>query len=617
MFYYEVLIVAHALAPLTYHSQSQIKLNSFVKVNLRGKESLALVYKEVEKPSFQTLEIKEELSTYLTPFEAHLLNFMSYYYSCEPSICAGLFEPFEPFKFSENQEIFSSTLPELNEEQKKAFDFCLEHDFSLIFGDTGCGKSEIYINAIAKTLNEGKQALLLMPEIALTPQMKIRLEKYFKGSLGIWHSGISKAKKKELLQDFLKGKIRLIAGARSALFLPFSDLGLIVVDEEHDESYKNSAKPAYNARDLALYLAKNPPKNQTIKTILGSATPSATSYFKIPFYRIKGTYFKSSKKYIFDPHPLGLSKLIIAELSKVLEAGRQAVVFLPTRGNFKRLECKECNQKFLCPFCAVSMSLHKNSNALKCHYCGYACVVPKSCPSCGSEVFEASKLGTSELKEMLQKALPNAKIAKFDRDEITTAKKLEKALKDFNDGQIDILVGTQMLSKGHDYHNVELAVVLGLDEHLCYADFRAREKTLALAIQIAGRAGRATEGKIIIQTREEKFFGKYLSDFEGFLKEDLELRKPLYPPFARLMRILIAHKNENLAQSSQNEILNQIANIKDLEIIGYGKAQIACIASKHRYSILLRSHSHSALIKAGNIAKTYNALADIDPLNFS
>ena len=623
MFYYEIIIIGNALAPLTYQSEKELELFSIIKVNLRNKEVLGLVWQQVAKPSFKTKNILANTTLKLSQIQIKLLKFISHYYSSEPAITAGLFEPLntellensDPTGREQNSKNSNfEKLPILSEQQQKALEFSSKHDISLIFGDTGSGKSEIYINAIAKALNNGDQALLLMPEIALTPQMKIRLEKYFGTTLGIWHSGISKVAKKRLLDDFHSGKIRLIAGARSALFLPFRKLSLIIVDEEHDESYKNAAKPAYNARDLALYLAKN---FAGVKTILGSATPSVTSYYKIPYFRLKGTYFNSSKEYIFDPSLLGLSKLIISHLESVLNEQKQAVIFLPTRGNFKVLLCKECAASFSCPYCAVSMSLHKSSNALKCHYCGYSQPIPKTCDKCGGATFQSQKIGTSELKELLEKALPNAKIAKFDRDEITTAKKLETLLKNFNDGKIDILVGTQMLSKGHDYHNVALAVILGLDEHLCYPDFRAQEKTLALAQQIAGRAGRASHGKIIIQTKQAEFFEKYLENYEAFIKDELELRNPLYPPFARLLRILISYKDENKVLNTQNSIVSELKNIAELEIIGYGKAAIAFIASKFRYEILLRSNSIEALLKAGFIAQKHGALADIDPFNFS
>lgn len=636
MFYYEIIITAHALAPLTYSCEHELEPFCEVLVEVGNKQKKGYIYRQVDKPNFKCKEILSQTGFYLTPTQIELLKFISSYYSSELAVTAGLFEPFCDSENFEDSSDFS-TLPQLSQLQNKALDFALSNDVSLIFGDTGSGKSEIYICAIAKSLKAGRQALLLMPEIALTPQMQKRLEKYFGTGVGLWHSKIAKGKKAELLKDFMSGKIRLIAGARSALFLPFKKLGLVVVDEEHDESYKSASKPCYNARDLAIWLgARNsripndksqeksnsgiPCENddfKSIRTVLGSATPSVVSYQKIPHFRLKGTFFNSSKEYIYDHSPLGLSAMIISHLAAVLEAKKQAVIFLPTRGNFKVLLCKDCGKSFSCPFCAVNMSLHKNANALKCHYCGFSCPLPHACEHCGGSVLQSQKIGTSELKLMLESALPNAKIAKFDRDEITTAKKLEALLKDFNEGKIDILVGTQMLSKGHDYHNVELAVILGLDEHLAHADFRAGEKTLALAMQIAGRAGRASHGKVIIQTAQQEFFESYLSDFEAFIKDELELREPLYPPFARLSRILISQTNEQKAQQITAQIINELQSVPNLEIIGHGKAPIAYIASKFRYSILLRSASHAPLLKAGAIALAHGATADINPFNFN
>ena len=309
--------------------------------------------------------------------------------------------------------------------------------------------------------------------------------------------------------------------------------------------------------------------------------------------------------------------MIISHLQEILQQKKQAVVFLPTRANFKLLKCQECGQSFICPFCSVALSLHKKQNALKCHYCGFMCPIPQACEKCGNNLLEASKIGTSELKLMLEKTLPNAVIAKFDRDEITTAKKLESLLKNFNDQKIDILVGTQMLSKGHDYHNVALAVIMGLDEHLFHCDFRAREKTLALALQIAGRAGRASEGKIIIQSKFSSFFYPYLNDFEEFLKDELVQRNPLYPPFSRLARIIISTDNQSKNENLQNKLVLEFQNIADLEIVGYGKAAIEQIANMHRNYILLRAQNPAPLIKACQIAQNNGAWPDIDPFSFS
>ena len=615
-------------------------------------------------------------------------------------------------------------IPNLTPAQEQARKFAEANETSLIFGDTGSGKSEIYIALIAQTLAAGKQALFLMPEISLTPQMTKRLQSYFGEQLGVWHSKISPKKKREILEKFNAGEIWLIAGARSALFLPFSDLGLIVVDEEHDDSYKSAAAPRLNARDAAIFVGKK----LGIRVVLGSATPALSTYAKQPHFRLRGTYFSSAKRFIFDESETGLSPKILTEIGRSLEASKQAVVFLPTRANYKYMVCENCGQIVRCPFCAVGMSYHADAAALKCHYCGFSTFYKASCENCGGEVMQARKIGTGELAAQLAARFPSARIAKFDRDEITTQRKLEALLNNFNAHKIDILVGTQMLSKGHDYHGVDLAVIMGIDEHLSYPDFRAREKTLALAMQVAGRAGRSGQGRVVIQTRQSGFFRDYIENYDDFLRDEAEFREGLYPPYMRLLRVLISHKNENAASEIMNVALEllrrkqargsafasydgldarranlsalnlqnsaqqggkQISNFKfqssdlcrddanlnhqkntsnlknaaqisacdgdadsvnlkperksaaqnfinlaaentaensvqylkekaseSFEIIGYGKAGIAYIASKFRFEILLRASSHVPLINAARALEHLPVEIDMDPVNF-
>ena len=616
-----------------------------------------------------------------------------------------------------------SKIPNLTPAQEQARKFAEANETSLIFGDTGSGKSEIYITLIAQALAAGKQALFLMPEISLTPQMTKRLQSYFGERLGVWHSKISPKKKCEILEKFNAGEIRLVAGARSALFLPFSDLGLIVVDEEHDDSYKSAAAPRLNARDAAIFVGKK----LGIRVVLGSATPALSTYAKQPHFRLRGTYFSSAKRFIFDESETGLSPKILTEIGRSLEAGKQAVVFLPTRANYKYMVCENCGQIVRCPFCAVGMSYHADAAALKCHYCGFSTFYKASCENCGGEVMQARKIGTGELAAQLAARFPSARIAKFDRDEITTQRKLEALLNNFNAHKIDILVGTQMLSKGHDYHGVDLAVIMGIDEHLSYPDFRAREKTLALAMQVAGRAGRSGQGRVVIQTRQSGFFRDYIENYDDFLRDEAEFREGLYPPYMRLLRVLISHKNEkaaseimnvalellrrkqagdsafashdgldarqanlsalnleNSAQQSGKQISNfkfqssdlcggdvnlnrqNVSNLKNaaqisacdagagsvnlkperneiaqnfinlaaenlaensaqylkekasegFEIIGYGKAGIAYIASKFRFEILLRAGSHVPLINAARALEHLPVEIDMDPVNF-
>lgn len=618
--YYKTAVLGSNLRPLLYFSQKKIPDFSIVSIPL-GKQSVknAVVLGICDEPNFQNgkkFEIKEIIeitNLYFTPYQANLAEFIAYYYVCEIGMVFDIFTPCE--KIEQNSQICKfENLPNLTDKQQKAYEFASNNETSLIFGDTGSGKSEIYINLIAKTLEVGKQSLFLMPEIALTPQMKKRLERYFAGSVALWHSKIAPKKKKEILEKFIKGEIKLIAGARSALFLPFTNLGLIVVDEEHDDSYKSAQKPRYNARDLAIFIGKK----LGIKVVLGSATPSLTTYAKQPNFRLKGTFFQSEKKFIYDICETALSDTILSQISKSLNANHQAIVFLPTRANYKYIICQNCKTIQKCPFCAVAMSYHEKSNSLKCHYCGFSNFYKIPCAKCGGNLMEARKIGTSEIVKQLENKFPNAKIAKFDRDEITTQKKLETLLKDFNDAKIDILVGTQMLSKGHDYHNVDLAVIMGIDEQLSYADFRSREKTLALVMQVSGRAGRAGVGRVVLQTEQSEFFKDYIQNYDEFLSDESTMREPLYPPFARLLRILISHKNDGTAKDTTGKAVQILKTAPNIEIIGHGKAGIEYIASKYRYEILLRSNSPKALINAANLVRDLpNLEIDMDPINFS
>lgn len=507
--------------------------------------------------------------------------------------------------------------PSLNPAQQEALNFAKSRKTSLIFGDTGSGKSEIYFSLIREYLLAGKQVLLLMPEISLTPQMTKRLKSYFGESFGVWHSKITPKKRGEILQKFQSREINLIAGARSALFLPFSELGLIIVDEEHDDSYKSAQNPHYNARDLAIFLASK----FDVKVVLGSATPSVTSFAKQPHFRLKGTFFKSEKKFIYDESETGLSGVVLGELAASFAGGKQAVVFLPTRANFRYLSCRECGSTIKCPFCSVGMSFYKKRNLLKCQYCGFTASATCSCEKCGSRMIEAKKIGTDELTEALRSAFPAARIAKFDRDEITTQNKLEKTLKAFNAGEIDALVGTQMLSKGHDYHNVDLAVIMGVDDLLSFPDFRARERTLALAMQVAGRAGRAGLGRVVVQSRQREFFENFIGDYDAFLEEETFAREPIYPPFARLLRVVVSEKSEQAAKQRLEICVAELENLRavesSLEIVGHGKCGVEILGGKFRFEILLRCASHAPLIKAARICAAHGFDVDMDPINFS
>lgn len=625
MRYYEVAIYGLYLENLVFSSPLELKPLSEVLVCLNPnkrqdfklfdevkpkKLKKALVLKECQKPEFQTSLIEEVLPSSLSQAQWELAHFISSYYASKLAFVLNSFQGSLPYDCK--KKIIEKS-PLLSLEQEKALEFIKTQSSSLLFADTGSGKTEIYIALIKEYLEQGKQVLLLMPEISLTPQMQKRLEVYFKDSFFLWHSKISKKKKQEYLEDFTSGKALLVAGARSALFLPFRNLGLIIVDEEHDNSYKASNKPYINARDLALFLGQK----CGIKVLLGSATPSLTSFYKQKHFRLKGTFFESKKEFLFDENELSVSTLLLSELEKSLNNQKQAIIFIPTRANFRQILCKDCGDTIKCPFCSIAMSMHKKKNILKCHYCNFIQELPQFCPKCKGYMLEARKMGTAELKERLEFALPKAKIAKFDSDELSSIKKLNAVLKDFNEKKIDILVGTSMLAKGHDYHSVDLSVILGLDEYLFRPNFRASEESLSLAMQVAGRAGRKGEARVLLQTKNRAFFEKYIQDYDTFLQDELENRKGLYPPYKRLLRFVIEDKEQKNASMLCENLVQELKKNKNVELIGYGACGVEMLNAKYRFYMLFRSDSYKSLMALQNYALTFkNISSDMDPIDF-
>jgi len=611
MTYYQLAFLNSPLSFLTYKSDKQIKIGTKVLVQLARRKLLtqSVVVKIVPKPTFKCTTIDTILDEYYDNLMLKTAQFISSYYVCSFGEALSLYLPYK-INHDTTYKQFNSTNTDitLSEEQQKSFDFTKQNKISLLFNNTGSGKTEIYIKAIFEILKQNKQAVMLMPEISLTPQMEIRLQKVFGDTVAIWHSKITKKKKDIILEKLSTKEIQLIAGARSALFLPYEDLGLIVVDEEHDESYKADKKPRINVKDIALYIGTK----FNIQVILGSATPSMSSYTKVPFSRSTKTYFNTSKQIKFDNSSLGINDTIIQNIKQTLENNHQTIVFLPTRANFKYQICQDCGKSCECPFCSVGLSLHKNNRLLKCHYCNYTQQIVETCQECGG-LIKNFRLGTAEVEEILNDIFKDKIIQRFDRDTIKTNKELKNILKQFNDNKIDILVGTQMLSKGHDYHNVTLAVILGIDSVLNMTSYKSREKALSLALQISGRSGRNGLGEVLIQTKNIDFFQQYLGDYEEFIKDELNCRQDIYPPFVRLARVIFSHQNAILAKQQLDKYVSIFKNIsKDIELIGFKECGIFKISNKYRYELLLRSQDTKALINILHSIDTPLATIDMD-----
>jgi len=599
---------------LTYSSPQPLTVGSIVSVPLKTTLKEAVVITEVEKPEFETARIVSVSDKVYSNAQMEIAKFISEYYFSSFSEAVSLFLPYRQKEVrSEERGVRSENSPVLSTTQQKAYNQLLKKDKALLFGVTGSGKTEIFITLMAKMLEEGKTSIFLMPEISLTPQMEKRLKVYFGESVAMWHSKLTKKKKESILEGIEDGKVRIVAGARSALFVPLENLGLIVVDEEHDDSYKAMTRPRYHARDVAVLMGQK----LGAKVVLASATPSMASYYKYDVVKLEKPYVETKKTYKFITGST-VSAPILNALYHNTKAGEQSLLFLPTRGNFKYLYCERCGKTHLCPYCSVGMALHRNRRHLKCHYCNFTEAIQDTCTHCGHTPLKSERMGTQEAIEVIGNAVEGIQIEQFDKDSITTAKKLKEALGRFESGESDLLLGTQMLSKGHDYSNITLSVIMGLDYILGLADYRARERAMSLLFQIAGRSGRAKEADVIVQTGDAAFFKNYLSDYELFIKDELAfLEMADYPPFASLARILIAHKDEHKAGKTTLDTVTKLKAFKDIEIVGHGKAPVERIADKFRFHILLRAKNRVPLLKALHAVDCREIEIDFDPVEFS
>jgi primosomal protein N' (replication factor Y) len=612
--YFTISLLNSPLELLTYKSKVDIEVGTKVSIHVRNRIVNGVIISTCEKPSFECLEILEVFSFFYSTKQLELAKFISAYYFCSLGEALGLMVPFggdEIQNQASHDKVMESKIT-LSDRQNEAFEFLKQHKVSLLFGDTGSGKTEIYMRCFEEMIKQKKRSIFLMPEISLTPQMSKRLKAHFGDSVVMWHSKLTPSQKKKALASIYNGSAKIVAGPRSALFLPVKDLGLIVVDEEHDDSYKSSSRPRYNARDIAIYMGKL----YDIGVVLGSATPSLNSYVKFPHVRLKGGYFSSQKEFVYERSIENLSPLVMDYLKQSLERKEQAILFLPTRANFKYLICTDCGHTHKCIFCSVGMSIHQKTRSLKCHYCNFAQAIPQKCVECGSPNLTSSRLGTAEAVKNIREEFESARVEQFDRDAITTANKLRAALKSFNDREIDILVGTQMISKGHDYHGVTLAVVLGMDNMLNMSDYKAREKALSTLIQVAGRSGRKESAKVLVQSFNEDFFKAYIDRYEDFLEDEKEYRKELYPPYKKLCRVLFSHKNGIKAQDAMNEMLGCLQKNSTLNVVGFGKCAIERVSDKYRFEILLRADKSTDIIKAISACRVDLAEVDMDPIEF-
>jgi len=543
-------------------------------------------------------------------------------------------------------EVERDVPPALTEPQERAVQAIVGHVESgergafLLHGVTGSGKTEVYLRAVVRTLELGGGAIVLVPEIALTPQLVGRFRARIGERIAVLHSGLGEAERHAMWKSLRSGEVRIVVGARSALFAPVQDLRLVCVDEEHDGSFKQEEGVRYNARDMALLRA-----HRTGATaVLGSATPSMGSEHavregKLTRLRLPERARATAalpKVEIVDLRRMGAGptgdKLISLPMHRALErtlaAGEQAIVFLNRRGFAPSLLCEECGKIAQCPSCAVALTLHRVGRArLSCHYCDYETALPDRCAFCGGSKLSEEGAGTERIQKSLEEAFPAARIARLDRD-VAAGAKSERVLDRMRRREIDILVGTQMVTKGHDLPNVTLVGVLNADAALSIPDFRAAERAFHLLVQVSGRAGRGdAPGSVLIQTWQPEHPAVQLAakhDVDGFVDRELADRRELgYPPYSRIALVRVDAVDEAVARRTATRLaeLARRSASPGAEVLGPAPAPLVRLRNRYRYRFMLRSKDRAALRRAlltvarAGSERAARVAIDVDPVN--
>ena len=515
----------------------------------------------------------------------------------------------------------------------------------LLHGVTSSGKTEVYIHLISKALQEKKQVLYLLPEIALTVQMTSRLKRVFGKRLGIYHSRYSDAERVEIWKKQLSAEpYEVILGARSAVFLPFQRLGLVIIDEEHEGSFKQQdPAPRYHARSAAIVLASY----YGAQTLLGTATPSTETYYNaqtgkyglvelttrykdIALPEIKVVDVKDLRRRKLMNGPF--SPALLSAVRGALERGEQVILFQNRRGFAPMIECHTCGWVPKCDNCDVSLTLHKNMNQLTCHYCGFTYAVPTTCPNCGETDLRGRGYGTEKIEDQFAQLFPEAKIARMDLDTTRTKNAYERIIHDFSQGRTNVLIGTQMVTKGLDFDKVSVVGILNADAMLNYPDFRAYEQAFMMMAQVSGRAGRkGKRGLVLLQTTSPELpvIGQVVrNDYQAFYTDLLEERRLFrYPPFFRLVYVYLKHAKEQVAETAGIELGSRLRQLFGDRVLGPDKPAVARVKTLHIRKLVLKlepslsgeqvrqclRYAHNEMTKDKKYA-TLHVFYDVDPL---
>ena len=513
-------------------------------------------------------------------------------------------------RLNDHGEEHLENVKRLNEAQQEAYNQIvfqfLKKNVVLLHGVTSSGKTEIYIHLIKKALEEKKQVLYLLPEIALTVQITSRLRHVFGNKLGIYHSKYSDAERVEIWKKQLSHHpYEVVLGARSAVFLPFQRLGLVIIDEEHETSFKQQdPSPRYHARSAAIVLARM----YGAKTLLGTATPSVESYYnacqgkyglvtltsrykdiQLPEIRVVDTKDLQRRKMMTGP----FSPPLIAAVNEALKSGQQVILFQNRRGFAPMIECRTCGWVPKCSNCDVSLTMHKSMNLLTCHYCGYTYRIPAVCPACGGTDLRGRGFGTEKVEEYVGQLFPDARVARMDLDTTRTRNAYGRIIDDFSSGRTNLLIGTQMVSKGLDFDRVSVVGILNADAMLNYPDFRAYEHAFMMMAQVSGRAGRKGQrGKVFLQTKNKELpiiRQVVENDYQGFYEALLEERRLFsYPPFHRLVYVFLRHRHDDVVETAGIEMGSRLRQGLGDRILGPDKPSIARVKNLHIRKIVIK-----------------------------
>lgn len=544
----------------------------------------------------------------------------------------GVFESFKHVVNRIEEEAAEREASVLSSTQQAAFDEIKGHfeakQSVLLHGVTGSGKTEIYIKLIQEVLESGSQVLMLLPEIALTTQIVGRLKQVFGSQMGVYHSKYSDNERVEVWNGVISGRFPFVVGVRSSIFLPFDSLGLVIVDEEHEPSYKQfDPAPRFHARDSAIMLAYF----HQAKTLLGSATPSFESYYNanqgkygyvelnhrfgdatLPEYHLSNISADRKKNLL----KLDSTRLLREKIQNALENQQQVIIFQNRRGYSPYVQCEDCGWTGQCVQCDVSLTYHQFAEELRCHYCGYKEKIPSSCPACGSMQLSTQGMGTERIEESLSLLFPEARMGRMDLDTTRSKYGYQRLLDEFAAGQIDILVGTQMITKGLDFGKVTVVGIWDGDRILNFPDFRAGERAFQQITQVAGRAGRRDiQGQVVIQSRnpDHELFQKVISGdyFEFFRQEMIDRKKYYYPPFVKLVKIITRHADAKTAEKAAHALHHQMATIGVKKIVlGPEKGIIARIKNQYQFESLIKLDRQGATqtIFKENLAKIIEEL---------